>query len=175
MPESRKKVIVRTVTGTIHAGYLPLAGILSPGAPSEQPSLGLLDLNARILAIPFPTVRSVAYVRDFNLADKVDPERLSRRSFLARPRSEGLWLRLTLSGGDTLEGLAAIDLSLVDALLEDRGLFLIPPDIRSNTQRVYIPRHAITRLHLLAVVTTHSKTRLSSQQAAKPPQESLFE
>jgi hypothetical protein len=57
------------------------------------------------------------------------------------------------------EGLAPIDITLVDGLLDDRGIFLIPPDIRSNTQRIYFPRSVILDLHLLAVITTPSKSR----------------
>lgn len=176
MASSRKKVIVRcTIPGgsdTLHPGYLPLTGLLTPDARS----IDLLDLEGRILPIPFASVRSIAFVRDFNLADKLDPERLTRRTFLARPRAEGLWLRLTLLGGtsspDLLEGLAPLDLTLLDNLLDDRGLFLLPPDIRSNTQRLYIPRHAIATLQLLAVITTPSKPK--PEPTSDSPQNSLF-
>jgi hypothetical protein len=41
---------------------------------------------------------------------------------------------MTLTDGDELEGLAANDRSLVDGA----GLLLTPPDMRSNTQRIYI-------------------------------------
>jgi hypothetical protein len=153
MPASRKKAIVRTLTATLHPGYLPLSGLLNAEA------VELLDLDGRILAIPLKTVRWIAYVRDFNLGDSVDPERLTRRTFLARPRAEGLWLRLSLIGGETLEGLAPLDMSLVDGLLEDRGVYLIPPDIRSNTQRLFVPRSSFTGVQVLAVITTPSKPK----------------
>ena len=172
MASSRKKVIVRTAANTLHPGYLPLARVVEGTA--AQPFVPLLDLEGRITPIPLETVRSIAYVRDFNLSDQSDPERLTRRTFLARPRTEGLWLRLTLTGGDLLEGLAPIDLTLVDGLLDDRGLFLIPPDIRSNTQRLYIPRSAIASVQLLAVITTPSKSKPASPKPDSP-QKSLFE
>jgi len=104
-------------------------------------------------------IRWIAFVRDFNLDDGSDPERLARRTFLARPRTEGLWVRLTLVGGSVFEGLAPLDISLVDGLLDDRGIFLIPPDIRSNTQRIYIPRSVILELQVVAVITTPSKVK----------------
>ena len=103
--------------------------------------------------MPLNDIKTVSYVRDFNLSDTVNPERLTRRTFLAKPRTEGLWLRLTLTAGDPLEGLAPLDLAFADNLLEDRGLYLIPPDIRSNTQRLFIPRTAIATLQILAVIT----------------------
>ncbi len=153
MPASRKKVIVRTVSGTLQWGYLSVAGIVRDGV------VELLDLDGRIAPIPLKTIRWIAYVRDFNLGDNVDPERLTRRTFLARPRAEGLWLRLAMPGNETLEGLAPLDLSLVDGLMEDRGLYLIPPDIRSNTQRLFVPRGSFNGVELLAVITTPSKPK----------------
>ena len=168
MPSSRKKVIVRTLEGTLQPGYLPLTGILA----NQQ--VELLDLEGRIVPVAFPSVRWIAFVRDFNLADQTDPERLTRRVFLARPRTEGLWLRLTLHGGDCLEGLAPLDRSLLDGLLEDRGLFLIPPDTRSNTQRLYLPHTAIQTLQILAVITNPSKTKSAPLPKEKTAQPSLF-
>jgi hypothetical protein len=175
MASSNKKVILRTLANAILPGYLPVAGLVE--TRSGTAVINLLDLEGRISPIPFETIRSIAYVRDFNLGDRDDPERLTRRTFLARPRSEGLWLRLTLSGTgspekDILEGLAPLDLSLIDALLEDRGFFLIPPDIRSNTQRLFIPRHAFTNLQILAVITTPSKSKPSKSTPDDQP--SLF-
>ena len=38
-------------------------------------------------------------------ADQANPERLQRKRFALRPRTAGLWLRLTLADGDELEGL----------------------------------------------------------------------
>jgi hypothetical protein len=173
MASSRKKVILRTIANAILPGYLPVTGLVE--TRSGVHTIDLLDLEGRITPIPLDTIRSIAYVRDFNLGDRDDPERLTRRTFLARPRAEGLWLRLTLTGTgtgssekDILEGLAPLDLSLVDALLEDRGLFLIPPDIRSNTQRLFIPRHAFTDLQILAVITTPSKPKPKSVADDQP-------
>jgi hypothetical protein len=168
MASAHKKVILRTVENTLHFGYLPLTRLL------EGKSIPMLDLEGRIHPIALDSVRSIAYVRDFNLQDRTDPERLTRRTFLARPRAEGLWVRLTLTeGGEMLEGLAPLDLSLLDGLLDDRGIFLIPPDIRSNTQRLYIPRHAIADMQILAVITTPSKPKTTGKPDTK--QDSLFE
>jgi hypothetical protein len=123
-------------------------------------------------------VKYISYVRDFNLSDTVNPERLSRRTFLARPRTEGLWLRLhfRFSGNepDVLEGLAPIDIAVLDDAVNDCGLFLIPPDVRSNTQRIYVPRSAISELHLLAVITTPSRRKSPSSKSVSSIQEDLF-
>ena len=147
-------MIVRTLEGALHAGYLPASGLLD-----EARALALLNLEARLLAIPLAQVRYVAFVRDFNLGDRADPERLARRTFLARPRQEGVWLRLTMAGGELLEGLAALDVGLADGLIEDGGLYLTPPDVRSNTQRLFVPRSAFTAMQVVAVITTPSKEK----------------
>jgi len=169
MSTSRKKVIVRRFSGDTLPGYLP------PAAFIKNDSLDLLDLSGRIIPLPLNDIKTVSYVRDFNLSDTVNPERLTRRTFLARPRSEGLWLRLTFRSGDLMEGLAPTDRTLLDALVDDAGLFLTPPDTRSNTQRLYVPRAAITELQLLAVITTPSRRQPTRDgQASKNLQDELF-
>jgi hypothetical protein len=169
MPNSRKKVIVRRFSGDALPGYLPHASFVRNG------SLDLLDLSGRILTLPLNDIKTICYVRDFNLADTQNPERLTRRAFLARPRSEGLWLRLTFRTGDLLEGLAPTDQTLLDALIDDAGLFLTPPDTRSNTQRIYIPRAAIADLLLLAIITTPSRRQPVADKPSKASlQDELF-
>jgi len=185
MSSSRKKVVVRRLTGETVPGYLPLAGFLS--RQGTEPSVDLLDLSGHVIPILLKDIKHICYVRDFNLNDAANPERLTRRTFLARPRSEGLWLRLTFrllssappptatSAPDQLEGLAPIDASLLDDLVSDAGLQLIPPDTRSNTQRVYVPRAAIAELKLIAVITTPSRKKPLPASAAPSLQNELFE
>jgi hypothetical protein len=169
MSNTRKKVIVRRFSGDTLPGYLPLAGFV------HNQSIDLLDLAGRNITLPLSDIKTINYVRDFNLADTQNPERLTRRAFLARPRTEGLWLRLTFRMGDQLEGLAPTDRSLLDALCDDAGLFLTPPDTRSNTQRMYIPRAAITEVVLLAVITTPSRKPAPADRPTKDSlQDELF-
>jgi hypothetical protein len=168
MSSSRKKVIVRRITGETIPGYLPLAAFARNG------TVDLLDLSGHVIPIALNEIKYICYVRDFNLSDASNPERLTRRTFLARPRTEGLWLRLTFRTEDQLEGLAPIDASLLDDLIRDAGLQLIPPDIRSNTQRVYVPRAAIAELQLIAVITTPSRKKPLPSSAATSLQSELF-
>jgi hypothetical protein len=171
MPSSsHKKVILRRQQGEIVAGYLPLAGFV------RNRALDLLDLSGHVLPILLNDVKLISYVRDFNLGDTVNPERLTRRTFLARPRSEGLWLRLTFQSGELLEGLAPTDLVLLDNLVSDAGLFLTPPDSRSNTQRIYVPRTSIAQLTLLAVITSPSRKKPGPLAPdVSSPQRDLFD
>ena len=127
-----------------------------------------------MVPVPLNGIKHICYVRDFNLTDTLNPERLTRRTFLARPRTEGLWLRLTFRTEDQFEGLAPIDASLLDDILNDAGLHLTPPDTRSNTQRIYIPRTSITSLQLIAVITTPSRKKTLPASAAANLQSELF-
>jgi len=169
MPTAQKKVIVRRFSGDALHGYLPHAGIL------RNNTVDLLDLGGRVIPLPINDIKMISYVRDFNLNDNLNPERLARRTFLARPRNEGLWVRLTFRSGDLLEGLAPIDRSLLDSLAEDHGLYLAPPDTRSNTQRLFIPRPAIAEFQLLAVITSPSRRPAPEPKRSKEDlQEELF-
>lgn len=169
MSSAHKKVILRRLTGETVAGYLPLSGFVQNG------TVPLLDLSGRVASIRLDDVKHVCYVRDFNLNDSASPERLTRRTFLARPRTEGLWLRLTFRTGDLLEGLAPTDTSLLDDLMQDAGLFMTPPDTRSNTQRIYVPRVAIEEVQLIAVITSPSRRKPLSADAQPSLQEDLFD
>lgn len=172
MSSAHKKVIVRRFIGETLPGYLPLSGFVRQQSP--QNTLDLLDLGGRILSLPLNDIKYICYVRDFNLTDTTNPERLTRRTFLARPRTEGLWLRMTFRSGDLLEGLAPTDLTLLDDLIRDTGLHLTPPDTRSNTQRLYVPRTSLTELQLIAVITTPSRRKPLPATSVPTLQEDLF-
>lgn len=163
MSVSRKKAVVRNLSGEWVAGYLSSRGFLRAG------NLDLLALDGRNTQISLTGVKWIAWVRDFNSGEMANPEHFLRKTFAGRPRTPGLLLRLTLSDGDILEGLAANDATLV----QDEGIFLTPPDIRSNTQRLWVPRSAITGLEVLAVI---GAARIGKPAAPKTPaeQESLF-
>ena len=177
MSNSRKKVLIRRFAGDTVPGYLPLSAFVR-GLDSAR-VIDLLDLSGRILELSLNDVKTISYVRDFNLGDLVDPERLTRRAFLARPRNEGVWLRITFRSGDLLEGLAASDISFVDSLLADSGLHITPPDVRSNTQRIFVPRSAISELQLVAIITNPSRAKplpkQSPEELRKELQKSLFQ
>lgn len=151
MAYGRKPVIVRKFSRDWTAGYA------RPDFGQDAPELEILDQAGKVLHIPWPSVKWVCYVRDFNMSsmDQSNPERLLHKRFAVRPRAAGLWLRLTLLDGDELEGLAANDRTLIDGA----GLLLTPPDMRSNTQRIYIPRSAIQTLEVAGLIGAPARKR----------------
>jgi hypothetical protein len=158
MASVRKPVIVRRFSRDWCAGY---AGALF--AP-DSAELEILDLTGKVLCVGWDQVKWVCYVRDFPAggSDQANPERLLHKRFTVRPRSAGIWLRLTLTDGDELEGLAANDRSLIDGA----GLLLTPPDTRSNTQRIYVPRQAIQTLEVVSLIGAGARKRAGAARPA---------
>lgn len=162
MASQRKPVIVRRFSRDWVAAYAP--PLLPPGVELE-----LLDQGGKVLHMPWATVKWVCYVRDFpaTAADQANPERLLHKRFTVRPRTKGIWLRMTLQDGDELEGLAANDRSLIDGA----GLYLTPPDMRSNTQRIFVPRQAIQALQVVSLIgATKHRPGLGPQPELFPPE-----
>jgi hypothetical protein len=156
MGSARKPVIVRKFSRDWCAGY---AG---PSFGREAAELEILDHFGKVLRIGWEQIKWVCYVRELPGAtgDQANPERLLRKRFSIRPRTAGLWLRLVLADGDELEGLAANDRTLV----EGAGLLLTPPDTRSNTQRIFVPRQAIQELEVLSLIGAAGRKHLVVEQ-----------
>jgi hypothetical protein len=114
------------------------------------------------------------FVEDFNSEDEVDPERIGRRSFLGRPRGEGLWLKVEFRDGDLLEGLVHIDVQFMDVFMVDYGFRMVPPEARSNTQSLFIPRSAVTKVEVLGYVGAPGKKKAKAT-AERVEQPRLFE
>jgi len=150
---SRKKVIVRKFSRDWQSGYVDPAGFAHDGC------LELLDMTGKVLTINLSEIKTVCFVREFFPGD--DPERLIRRTFSSRPRTSGLWLRMRFRDGDEMEGLASNDVSL----LEPEGIQFAPPDMRSNTQRIFIPRTALQTLEVISVIRpgTRRKSEMDEQ------------
>jgi len=166
MAAAQKKVILRVSGGGLAWGYLPQEGFLRDGM------VELMGVDGKVIPIVISEIRTIAYVRDFNLDDQSDPERMGRRTFAARPRGEGLWLRLSFNEMEPLEGLAEFGLGMMDSLMGEQGLFLTPPDTRGNTLRVFVPRAAIRAVEVLGYVTAPSK---KAAKAKVEGQAGLFE
>ena len=156
----RKPVIVRRFARDWFAGYAPLA------FPAGAAELEILDQSGKLLRFGWETVKWVCYVRDLASATpgEPNPERLIHKRFTVRPRAVGLWLRMTLTDGEELEGLAENDRSLIDGA----GLLLTPPDMRSNTQRIYVPRLAIQALEVVSLIGANRR------RGPAAPQPELF-
>ena len=92
---------------------------------------------------------------------------LGRKTFTTRPRTAGLWVRLRFKDNEMLEGTMPSDLTQSPA----EGFLINPPDLRSNTQRIFVPRSALAGVVVLAVIGAQKRKRRGTNEI----QEKLFE
>jgi hypothetical protein len=128
----------------------PLAGYVNPDSYLQAAGVELLSAQGNIATVPYPDIKSIAFVRDFEAGG--DP---GRQVFNARPKMEGLWVRLRFRDGEVMEGVMPNNL----LQLEPYGFTLIPPDPYSHQQRVFVPRAALDAVEVLGVVGSPLKKR----------------
>ena len=144
MPSTHKKVVVRKMDRDSINGYVAPADFVREG------KLELLNTAGNVVTIDLKDIKVVYFVREFGDADSP-----SRKTFTTRPRTEGLWVRLRFKDNEVLEGMMPNDLSLTTA----EGFLINPPDLRSNTQRIFVPRSALESLTVLAVIGATRRPR----------------
>ncbi len=135
-----------------------LRGYLNPVRLGQTGPIDLLTPEGEHQEIAPEKIRSIYFVREFS--DDFEPE---RKAFLSRPKLDGLWVRLRYSDGETLEGVIPNDLlSLLDG-----GVQITPPDLNSATDRIFIPRSALTEVTVLGVVGI-ARRKPAAAAAAQP-------
>ena len=144
MPSTHKKVVVRKIDRDSINGYV------SPSNFVHEGKLELLNTSGNVVAIELRDIKGVYFVREFGDADS-----LSRKTFTSRPRTEGLWVRLRFKDNEVLEGMMPNDLTQNMA----EGYLVNPPDLRSNTQRIFVPRTSLESLTVLAVIGATRRRR----------------
>src|SRR4030088_942608 len=144
MASTHKKVMVRKMDRGSGSCYVAPSQFVNEG------KLELLNTAGTVIAMDLREIKGVYFVREFG-----DSESLTRKTFTSRPRSEGLWVRLRFKDNEILEGLMPSDLT--QSLPE--GYLVNPPDQRSNTQRIFVPRTALEVLSVLAVIGATRRQR----------------
>ncbi len=134
---THKKVVIELLSRQTFRGYL------NPSRLASSEVLELLTPDGERQEIALSKVRAIYFVRD--LKEDFEPE---RKSFLSRPKLDGLWVKLRFQDGQILEGVIPNDL----LTFLDNGLHLTTPDFNSNTDRIYVPRSALSELTVLGVV-----------------------
>jgi hypothetical protein len=132
-----KKVVVLLLDRSAVRGYL------NPATLGQSAEIDLLNLDGEQKSIQLDEVKSVYFVREFK--EPFEPE---RKTFLSRPKLDGLWVRLRFRDEDVMEGIVANN--LLDLL--DTGVRLTPPDLHGNVLHMFIPRTALAEMRVLGVV-----------------------
>jgi len=157
MPSTHKKVIVRKADRDSVSGYVSPSNFVVDG------KLELLNTSGNVVAVDLRDIKAVYFVREFS-----DSEVMSRKTFTTRPRTEGLWVRLKFKDNEVIEGIMPNDLAQNPA----EGFLINPPDLRSNTQRVFVPRASLTSVTVIAVIGAARRRRKGSPDTR---QVTLFE
>ena len=157
MGSTHKKVIIRKMDRDTLQGYVAPSNFVADGR------VELLNTAGNVVLIELTDIKGVYFVRDFS------DENLLRKTFTSRPRTEGLWVRLEFKDTEVLEAMMPNDLVQVSP----EGYLVSPPDTRSNTQRIFVPRTALSSLTVLGVIG--SPTLRRKKVAAGVEQEELFQ
>ena len=151
---THKKVVVELLEKKLVRGYL------NPARLPQAEIIDVLTPEGEHVEIPLAKVRAVYFVRD--LEEEIEME---RKSFLSRPKLDGLWVRVRFKDGGSQEGVIPNDL----LGFQDNGLQMTPPDFNSNTDRIFVPRSALSEVTVLGVVGIARRKPPSA-----PPQPRLF-
>jgi hypothetical protein len=136
MPSTHKKVVVRKLNRDTVNGFASPTDFIVDG------KVEILNTSGNVVAIDLKDIKGIYFVREFGEPDSL------RKTFTTRPRTEGLWVRLRFRDNEIMEGMMPNDLAMVGP----DGYLINPPDTRSNTQRIFVPRSALAQLTVLAVI-----------------------
>jgi hypothetical protein len=132
-----KKVVVLLLDRKTVRGYLNPVGL------GEGDKIEVLTVDGEQESVHLADIKSVYFVREFK--DPFEPE---RKTFLSRPKLDGLWVRLRFRDDDSMEGIVANNL----LELLDTGVRLTPPDLHGNVLHMFIPRTSLAEMKVLGVV-----------------------
>jgi len=150
---THKKVVL------VLADKKPLRGYLNPARLGQLDPVDVLTPDGEHVQLPLNKIRSIYFVREFS--DDFEPQ---RKVFLSRPKLDGLWVKLRFNDGDALEGVVPNDL----LSLLDNGLHITPPDLNSSTDRIFVPRAALSDVTVLGVVGIARRKPAAAAAAAQP-------
>ena len=139
-----KKALIRRYDRETLAGFVNPAAFLQPGG------VELLTGEGHAVLVPYPEIKFVSFVREFE--GDAEPE---RPRFQTRPKIAGLWINLRFRDGTLLE--AIIPNNLI--LLEANGFSVTPPDSAGNLQRLWVPRQSLMAVEVLGVVRSPLRQR----------------
>lgn len=158
LSSTAKKVVVYRYDREHIAGYVHASSYL------QNDFVELLLANGVLQRLPYPEIKYVAFVKDFDAARLQTEQRL----FQSRPKLDGLWVRMEFLDGDVQEGVLANNLAATEAA----GFTITPPNAAGNTQRVFVPRASLRSLTVLAVMGLKTARKPASKVPEGQP--SLF-
>jgi len=154
-PSSTHKKVVLVL-----ADSKSLRGYLNPARLGQLDPIDVLTPDGEHVQFPVAKIRAIYFVREFS--EEFEPQ---RKAFLSRPKLDGLWVKLRFHDGDTLEGVIPNDLlAVLDSCLQ-----ITPPDLNSLTDRIFVPRAALSEVTVLGVVGIARRKPAAAAAAATQP------
>ncbi|MFB3779417.1 MAG: hypothetical protein ACE141_17495 [Bryobacteraceae bacterium] len=143
----------------------PVIGFVNPGTYLQPEGVEVMTQGGSVSVLPYAEVKVVCFVRDFSVAGAEAGPRI----FQARPKNEGLWVRMRFLDDEQMDGL------LVNNLLhlEPYGFSVVPPNPSASNQRLFVPKAALREFLVLAVVG--SPLRPGRRKPASKEQMEMFE
>ena len=141
---SKKVIVARFERETLH-------GFVRTPSGFGAESLELLTPEGSVVQVPYSGTKAVCFVRDFDGGEAWN----AHRYFATRPKSAGLWVRLLFRDGDSMEGILANNLLLIEPI----GFSVVPPDPTFQNQRIFVPRAALSDVQVLGVVGSALRRR----------------
>jgi len=141
----------------------PVEGFVHSSDGFDGEAIEILSPSGTLVKVPISETKAVCFVRDFDAGETWR----EHRTFLARPKMPGIWVRLLFRDGDSMEGMLPNNMMLVDPA----GFSIIPPDPTFQNQRMFVPRAALREVQVLGVVGSP----LRRQQSKKPAKEGQLE
>jgi len=135
---TNKKVLIRRFDRE------SLPGFVNPQSYLQPAGIELLTASGNLLAVPYEEVKALYFVRDFDAEEPPAESRL----FQNRPKMSGVWIRMKFRDGEVMDGLMPNNL----LQLEPYGFTFVPPNAGANSQKVFVPRTALTEVQVVGVV-----------------------
>lgn len=122
----------------------PVAGFVNPAAYLMTGGVEVITPSGTVTVIPYSDIKTVCFVKDFDSGENSH----ERRLFSTRPKTEGLWVRMSFRDGEVMDGLLSNNLLAV----EPYGFTVTPPDPASRNQKIFVPRAALSSFVVVGVV-----------------------
>ena len=160
MASTHKKALITRFDRESLEGFVQAPVMLAEGA------FEVLSPDGSVLALPAEEVKAICFVRDFGQSETWR----ETRSFAARPKAAGLWVRVTFRDRESVEGIHPNNLLQV----EEAGISIVPPDPSNQGQKLFIPRAAVAAVEVLGVIGSSAR-RTTKRPATKFIEEGQME
>jgi hypothetical protein len=121
-----------------------LPGFVNPQTYLQAAGIEILTASGNLLVVPYDEAKALYFVGDFDAEEPPAESRL----FQNRPKMSGVWIRMRFRDGDTMDGLMPNNLLQLEAY----GFTFVPPNAGANSQKVFVPRTALTEMQVVGVV-----------------------